>query len=51
MRNYIGAKLYLMNRQEKATIHQLFQDLVDIVIPLGGLKWLNFDDGIIGIAG
>lgn len=38
-------------REKDATCYQLTQDLVDMLIPLGGLKWLELDEGVIGIAG
>ncbi|GAN01411.1 peroxisomal biogenesis factor 11 protein [Mucor ambiguus] len=38
-------------KEEQATTYQLCQDVVDICIPIGGLKWLNLDEGQIGIAG
>lgn len=38
-------------REEQATTYQLCQDVVDIFIPIGGLKWLNLDEGQIGLAG
>ena len=30
--------------------HQLVQDVVNMLIPFGGLKWLNLNEGVIGIA-
>lgn len=38
-------------REEQTTKYQLIQDVVDICIPIGGLKWLSLDEGQIGIAG
>lgn len=35
----------------EAVRYQLTQDIVDMMIPLGGLKWLNLDEGAIGLAG
>lgn len=30
---------------------QLTSDLCDLTIPLSALTWVNFDDGIVGLAG
>ena len=35
----------------KAAYFQLLQDVVDIIIPAGNLRWLPVDEGVIGIAG
>ncbi|GAA5805880.1 peroxisomal biogenesis factor 11 [Helicostylum pulchrum] len=40
-----------LTKEKDATCYQLTQDLVDMLIPLGGLKWLELDEGVIGIAG
>jgi peroxin-11B len=38
-------------REKQAITYQLIQDAVDMLIPIGGLKWLDLDEGVIGIAG
>lgn len=30
---------------------QLTSDLCDLTVPLSALAWVNFDDGIVGLAG
>lgn len=49
----VGSKsnLVLVSREVKAAYFQLLQDVVDIIIPAGNLRWLPVDEGIIGIAG
>ncbi|KAI7896466.1 peroxisomal biogenesis factor 11 [Mucor mucedo] len=48
-------QLYIAPSAKKSTNeaarYQLTQDIVDMMIPLGGLKWLNLDEGAIGLAG
>lgn len=42
---------FFLFREKHATCYQLTQDMVDMLIPLGGLKLLNLDEGVIGLAG
>jgi hypothetical protein len=30
---------------------QLLTDLCDLTVPLSALAWVNFDDGVVGLAG
>jgi len=30
---------------------QLTSDLCDLTVPLSALAWVNFDDGVVGLAG
>lgn len=39
------------NRERAASRLQLTSDLCDITVPLSALAWVNFDDGIVGLAG
>ncbi|KAI7884767.1 peroxisomal biogenesis factor 11 [Lichtheimia hyalospora FSU 10163] len=41
----------VLTKEVKAAYFQLLQDMVDIVIPAGNLRWLPVDEGVIGIAG
>ncbi|KAG0169588.1 Peroxisomal membrane protein PMP27 [Apophysomyces sp. BC1034] len=38
-------------KEKHTTLYQLVQDSVDILIPIGGLGWVPFDEGILGLAG
>ncbi|KAI9312466.1 peroxisomal biogenesis factor 11 [Dichotomocladium elegans] len=39
------------HRESKAVRRQLMQDLIDIIIPATGLNIIQFDEGIVGLAG
>ncbi len=37
---------------ERSASHtQLISDLCDLTVPLSGLAWVAFDDGVVGLAG
>jgi hypothetical protein len=37
---------------ERAAAHlQLTSDLCDLTVPFSALAWINFDDGVVGLAG
>jgi len=40
-----------LDNERHATLYQLLQDALDATIPATSLKYLNLDDGIIGLAG
>lgn len=43
--------LTLLHSERSASQLQLISDLCDLTIPSSALGWVNFDDGIVGIAG
>ena len=49
----LGAcRLWLMIcRDQQQTQQQLLSDLCDLTVPLSGLNWVAFDDGVVGLAG
>lgn len=47
----IGICLTLLHSERSASQLQLISDLCDLTIPSSALGWVNFDDGIVGIAG
>jgi len=46
----IGMEL-MIDRDQHVTQQQLLSDLCDLTVPLSGLKWVDLDDGIVGLAG
>jgi Peroxisomal biogenesis factor 11 (PEX11) len=41
-----------MSRRERAASRlQLLSDLCDLIVPVSALGWIDFDDGIVGLAG
>ncbi|KAF7730696.1 Peroxisomal membrane protein PMP27 [Apophysomyces ossiformis] len=38
-------------KEKHATLYQLLQDSVDILIPIGSLGWIPLDEGFLGLAG
>lgn len=44
-------ELKALEKEKAGTRLQLISDLCDITIPTAGLKYLEFDDGIVGLAG
>jgi peroxin-11B len=40
-----------MNRERAVVNIQLISDLCDLTIPTAALGWVNFDDGLVGLAG
>jgi len=45
----VESKRITMERAASKT--QLISDLCDLTVPLSALAWVNFDDGVVGIAG
>lgn len=43
--------LTMIDRDQAAARKQLFQDLCDLSLPSTSLGYVNFDDGILGLAG
>lgn len=41
----------LIDRERSASRLQLLTDLCDLTVPLSALAWVNFDDGVVGLAG
>lgn len=45
----VMANMY--RRERSASQLQLISDLCDLTVPYSALGWVNFDDGIVGLAG
>lgn len=39
------------DRERSASQLQLLSDFCDLTVPYSSLGWVNFDDGIVGLAG
>ena len=39
------------HRERAASQLQLISDLADLTVPASALGWVNFDDGVVGLAG
>ena len=46
-----AVELKKLEKQRDATKVQLISDLCDLTVPSAGLKYVDFDDGIVGLAG
>lgn len=47
----VGCLLTCVLSERIASNLQLTSDLCDLTVPLSALKWVNFDDGFVGLAG
>ncbi|KAI8329949.1 peroxisomal biogenesis factor 11 [Chlamydoabsidia padenii] len=45
------ADIAKLHKDQFAARYQFVQDSCDMIIPTAGLGWINFDEGIVGIAG
>jgi len=40
-----------LHKQKVEVVYQLVSDLLDLTIPIAGIKYVEIDDGIVGLAG
>jgi hypothetical protein len=46
-----AASTDILDRERSSSRLQLLTDLCDLTVPLSALAWVNFDDGVVGLAG